>query len=929
MNAYSRRHSVGSVSGAKGYDDVLGPGQSLSGSLAFTCPVCIKSYRKEKQLQVHMQEHIEDSLHRCQHCSKTYSSASKLKTHQSEHVTIKQKFKCEDCGKMFLDVSSLNYHKQSHEKNGETLPCKDCQLNNGVCFAHYKTKVSADLQQTVLNGKESGHQNGKDKGSKSFLCKKCNKSFSDRLSLKKHKKDDHSSQRENVCKICNRAFQSNKQLTMHATFHNTDGAWECFYCHKKFNRAWKMKLHMGVSHTGKRPYICRFCGDDFLYPGNIMTHMKTVHNIWIVCKECGEPCESDDILVNHVCKVYQCKDCCASFETMEKLSDHTQTCDIKQMPSPTASCVPEVSQSTVVEQYKIPNGDQDDSSLNKTSHLQNPQSPVFSFIDRLSAGNYQGMLTSPVKQSLPVFSQAHNSPEMSLKNPTTPSYQQLPITPSPNKNSQKTSQPLANFPNIQPKPPKALSPPAGSPLPIFPYDKFPGTPNVPPLQQITNHGSYPSTVLQQPSVHHPTGAQILPIPGLIPLQSPMLPVNLPDSARTNFQNILETTIQNNLKGPSLNDLQMHLRNGMLGNFQNGSPANILSSLPPNLKNMENFQQIQATIAALYTNTATMQAMQTLPQSPLLQPSAAAVMSMLPALQSLQQSSAVAALQSLQQSTTTSVQSLQVPPTAITNSDASTSFAPSNSPMDLSKMSRVANCDTTTTAVTKDTISLSPSNSASSISNRPEPANAMDLCNSNNSKEYGGDGPTSMVSEPDPEIPNGLKVLAATNIFARPSLPVLNNHHHSDFCCSKDKSHMKTENTICSSSPKEALQSDEIDKRPIVIHMHRPNGKAKSSEGSFYITKEDAQRLKLRKEHMERKKQLDGNDVTSEPNDFSLKAWLSAERSNANKREDFVFRYEGPRNGSDSDRKESRIRLELSKKQLKKKSEMSFEDLLQI
>ncbi|CAL4180416.1 unnamed protein product, partial [Meganyctiphanes norvegica] len=780
MNEYERRSSVGNMSGVQGHDASFDIEKSLSGSLAFTCPVCIKSYGKEKMLQVHMQEHIEDSLNRCQHCSKTFSSASKLKAHQKEHVATLKKLKCVECGLMFLDISSLNYHKQTHEKNGELLPCKDCQLNNGVCFAHYKTKVHADLQQSGQNGTAvSGQNNGKEKGAKVFLCKKCNKSFNDRLSLKKHKKDDHSSQRENVCKICNRAFQSNKQLTMHATFHNTDGAWECFYCHKKFNRAWKMKLHMGVSHTGKRPYICRFCGDDFLYPGNIMSHMKTVHNIWIVCKECGEPCESDEKLNTHVCKVYQCKDCCSSFETMEKLSEHVKTCDIKQMPSPTASSVPEVSQSTVIEHCITPNNALTDPDLDKSFLGQLPQSSLLSAVNDISASKYQGMLPSPVKQNLLAFSQAQYSPTKSPEISVIPSHQPVPIKPNTNKTPKKHTQTFSNFPNIQPKPAVPLSP-TGSPVPIF--DKVPSAPHIPMLHRVASQGSPPLTLpLQSPLLPHLAGAQNLPVPGLIPLDSP---VNITDSPCTNFQNGLQTSIQNSLQGTILNDLQRNLQNRLPGNFLSGLPAHVQSNLLANFKNLEDFQKLQSTIQALYANSASMQANQTLPPlSPLLQPSAATAMAM------LQQSSAVAALQALQQTTTTTVQSLQVPPPTITNSNGCTiNYTSSNSPMDLSKMSQVAKCDTTLTP-TKDRISLSRSTSLSSITDNAEPALPMDLCMSNSRKEYGGDGPTSMVSEPDLVIQNGLKALAATNVFARPAQPSFNNPH-SDFCCSKDKNYTK-------------------------------------------------------------------------------------------------------------------------------------------
>ncbi|XP_042204995.1 myoneurin-like [Homarus americanus] len=192
---------------------------------------------------------------------------------------------------------------------------------------------------------------------KKQTCNECNQVFITKKDLLQHRRKEHHARRENVCSLCNRTFESDKRLKMHASFHYV-GEYECFYCQKQFNKAWKMKIHL-VNHSGRPPYICQFCGDDFLYPGKIVNHLKRIHDVWYACKDCGEALNANDSLYPHKCKVYGCKDCLMSYDCKSDLAKHVK-CHINDDKPPLATM-------PVVPSTPPP---LDHSQLEDTQHLQ-------------------------------------------------------------------------------------------------------------------------------------------------------------------------------------------------------------------------------------------------------------------------------------------------------------------------------------------------------------------------------------------------------------------------------------------------------------------------------------------------------------------------------------------------------------------------------
>ena len=50
----------------------------------------------------------------------------------------------------------------------------------------------------------------------------------------------------------------------------------CPYCHKEFDRQWKLKRHL-VVHTGERPYDCEFCPKNYNDKCALLRHIRTKH----------------------------------------------------------------------------------------------------------------------------------------------------------------------------------------------------------------------------------------------------------------------------------------------------------------------------------------------------------------------------------------------------------------------------------------------------------------------------------------------------------------------------------------------------------------------------------------------------------------------------------------------------------------------------
>lgn len=167
-----------------------------------------------------------------------------------------------------------------------------------------KPFVFVECEETYAPTKSSSVVAGKMKGSETFDCAHCGKSFSRKHYLIRHMKShtniklcreesklaDHQKAHLGIkpfqCKDCQKCFKFKSNLTRHVKLHRNQGfvtseqthsgikLLECNECGKRFTSKSSMMLHARI-HTGIKPHRCEQCDKAFTQKGDLTNHQRT------------------------------------------------------------------------------------------------------------------------------------------------------------------------------------------------------------------------------------------------------------------------------------------------------------------------------------------------------------------------------------------------------------------------------------------------------------------------------------------------------------------------------------------------------------------------------------------------------------------------------------------------------------------------------
>lgn len=141
-----------------------------------------------------------------------------------------------------------------------------------------------------------------------------------------------------TCNVCTISFPNRSLLNLHQkTIHHRQ--FECYVCHKSFNRKSNLITH-SRSHTNIKPFRCKYCSLSFVRTTELLKHaIFHTGDTRNQCRQCKLVLSSQERLEKHkkthaVSANFQCHMCGANgFESKKILSAHirlhTKVCDKK------------------------------------------------------------------------------------------------------------------------------------------------------------------------------------------------------------------------------------------------------------------------------------------------------------------------------------------------------------------------------------------------------------------------------------------------------------------------------------------------------------------------------------------------------------------------------------------------------------------------
>ncbi|KAJ8922982.1 hypothetical protein NQ315_001530 [Exocentrus adspersus] len=285
-------------------------------SSSFPCKFCPAVYKLRQSLFVHMDEHMDKTVHcdlcdkdtthyglkvhkrrvhshiTCKHCREVVLGRRALFLHYRKHHAKSKSYQCHVCGKKFLLKESLVRHfRREHNVSTSFKPFK-CGSCSKRFFTHlhlaahkrkwhssktdYKCPVCDTSFHTLKEIKEHNLTHDRASFRRCWRCRICKKIFKLRgnylhhLSLKNciqflSKRTLHQ------CQVCGKELHSEDTWRRHYQLHSSF-EYHCPYCEKKYKQVESMRKHMSRRHSGKQLFWCDTCGKGFEQEGEFETH---------------------------------------------------------------------------------------------------------------------------------------------------------------------------------------------------------------------------------------------------------------------------------------------------------------------------------------------------------------------------------------------------------------------------------------------------------------------------------------------------------------------------------------------------------------------------------------------------------------------------------------------------------------------------------
>lgn len=195
-----------------------------------------------------------DAKYSCRECSESFNSWRSRIAHEAVIHSVGLKFQCSHCGKKFYRSD----HWKEHEKSCRRIDTSEKFFSCSVCLFTFQR------EDTYRKHLETAHVDA-DLSDLKYIRKAeefAQRYTKNRIALFMTDTEEASFDKStaNVCKTCQRSFKNEMSLNKHSQIFHSDQEWACDQCDAKFvHRSTKMS-HMTKVHGAKKPFECPFEG---------------------------------------------------------------------------------------------------------------------------------------------------------------------------------------------------------------------------------------------------------------------------------------------------------------------------------------------------------------------------------------------------------------------------------------------------------------------------------------------------------------------------------------------------------------------------------------------------------------------------------------------------------------------------------------------
>lgn len=290
--------------------------------LQVRCKLCCATFPSVYGYRDHyIEKHAEDeeNIYDCTECQLTFDDRKAQKDHfRSVHKT----FKCKKCRRVFASQYYLDEHAKDHDSNDTQQVCTYCgktyativNLNAHIDAVHKKRRFKCDLCEKSYSFKAAlykhrllAHIEGK-----RHKCPLCDYMGGSKSEIRLHHKNHHTSDRKNVdefchCAECGISFVNTSTLKKHIYQQHGQNvqfrtviASKCALCKEPTSSHYQAEKHIAqVHHNGEKPLRqCGYCKVEIQFYDEYIEHLK-IHPGFFFCLICGTPFFTEDLLKEH------------------------------------------------------------------------------------------------------------------------------------------------------------------------------------------------------------------------------------------------------------------------------------------------------------------------------------------------------------------------------------------------------------------------------------------------------------------------------------------------------------------------------------------------------------------------------------------------------------------------------------------------------